>query len=295
NPHQALKDNVIIDSGYSRHMTGNISYLSNFEEINEGYVAFGGNPKGGKITGKDNLKKLKGKVVVDEAVISHPIDPEMLKVDVAPLAPKLQNNRTSHSDYLKHTQKETTSLKEIVEHERSLNPLNTSLDYACCPNCSLLFGLRLLQAHDQRSLSDNGTEFVNQTLRKYYDQVGISHETYVARSPQQNGVVERRNRMLIEAARTIVDHPAPKIIAPITEVVAPEPVESTGSPSSTTVDQDAPPAIFTRLQLHEQALFCNYDAFLTSVEPKTYKDALTQSSWIEAMKEELNEFERLEV
>nr|GFA96803.1 copia protein [Tanacetum cinerariifolium] len=53
--------------------------------------------------------------------------------------------------------------------------------------------------------------------------------------------------------------------------------------------------ISTRLQLHEQALFCYNDAFLTSVEPKTYKDALTQSCWIEAMQEELNEFERLEV
>nr|GEW86308.1 retrovirus-related Pol polyprotein from transposon TNT 1-94 [Tanacetum cinerariifolium] len=49
------------------------------------------------------------------------------------------------------------------------------------------------------------------------------------------------------------------------------------------------------LQLYEQALFCYYDAFFTSVEPKTYKDALTQSCWIEAMQEELNEFERLEV
>ncbi|GJU73588.1 retrovirus-related pol polyprotein from transposon TNT 1-94 [Tanacetum coccineum] len=53
--------------------------------------------------------------------------------------------------------------------------------------------------------------------------------------------------------------------------------------------------VSTRLQLHEQALFCYYDAFLTDVEPKTYKDALTQSCWIEAMQEELNEFERLEV
>nr|GEV89725.1 retrovirus-related Pol polyprotein from transposon TNT 1-94 [Tanacetum cinerariifolium] len=50
-----------------------------------------------------------------------------------------------------------------------------------------------------------------------------------------------------------------------------------------------------RLQLYEQALFCYYDAFLTLVEPKTYKDALTQSCWIEAMQEELNDFERLEV
>ncbi|GJV76690.1 retrovirus-related pol polyprotein from transposon TNT 1-94 [Tanacetum coccineum] len=209
------------------------------------------------------------------------------------------------------------------------------------------------------------------TLREYYEKVGISHETSVARSPQQNGVVERRNRTLIEAARTMliyakallflwaeavatacytqnrsiirlrhgktpyellhdklpdlsffhvfgalcyptndsenldfdeltvmasehsssgpalyemtpatislelvptpppstpfvpplrtdwdllfqplfdellnppssVDHPAPKFIAPIAEVVAPEPAASTGSPSSTTVDQDAP-------------------------------------------------------
>nr|GFD47758.1 integrase, catalytic region, zinc finger, CCHC-type, peptidase aspartic, catalytic [Tanacetum cinerariifolium] len=53
--------------------------------------------------------------------------------------------------------------------------------------------------------------------------------------------------------------------------------------------------VSTRLQLHEQSLFCYYDAFLSSVEPKTYKDALTQSCWIEAMQEELNEFERLEV
>ncbi|GJS31695.1 retrovirus-related pol polyprotein from transposon TNT 1-94 [Tanacetum coccineum] len=58
-----------------------------------------------------------------------------------------------------------------------------------------------------------------------------------------------------------------------------------------------PPSIpaSTDYQLHEQALFCYYNAFLTSVEPKNYKDALTQACWIEAMQEELNEFERLEV
>ncbi|GJS42813.1 putative ribonuclease H-like domain-containing protein [Tanacetum coccineum] len=56
----------------------------------------------------------------------------------------------------------------------------------------------------RRIRTDNGTEFVNQTLREYYEKVGISHETYVARSPQQNGVVERRNRTLIEAARTML-------------------------------------------------------------------------------------------
>ncbi|GKE19383.1 retrovirus-related pol polyprotein from transposon TNT 1-94 [Tanacetum coccineum] len=56
----------------------------------------------------------------------------------------------------------------------------------------------------RRIRTDDGTEFVNQTLREYYDMVGISYETFVARSPQQNGVVERLNRMLIEAARTML-------------------------------------------------------------------------------------------
>ncbi|GJT93464.1 retrovirus-related pol polyprotein from transposon TNT 1-94 [Tanacetum coccineum] len=320
----------------------------------------------------------------------------------------------------------------------------------------------------------NGTEFVNQTLREYYEKVGIFHETSVACSPQQNGVVKRRNRSLVEPASTMLiyakaplflwaeavatacytqnrsiirlrhgktpyvllhdklpdlsffhvfgalcypmndsenlgklqpkadidfdeltamafEHsssgptlhemtPAtitPEVVALIDEVAAPEPAVSTSSPSSTTVDQDAPSPsnsqttidtqppfipndieednhdikvahmgndpyfgipipevsfdqssssdsihtivhpdhqisehnnkwtkdhpleniicelarpISTRLQLHEQALFCYYDAFLTAVEPKTYKDALTQACWIEAMQEELNEF-----
>nr|GEV11780.1 ribonuclease H-like domain-containing protein [Tanacetum cinerariifolium] len=56
NLQQAKKDKGVIDRGYSRHMTGNITYLSDFEEINGGYVAFAGNPKGGKITGKCKIK-----------------------------------------------------------------------------------------------------------------------------------------------------------------------------------------------------------------------------------------------
>nr|GFA93439.1 retrovirus-related Pol polyprotein from transposon TNT 1-94 [Tanacetum cinerariifolium] len=56
----------------------------------------------------------------------------------------------------------------------------------------------------RRIRTDNGTEFVNQTLRDYYEEVGISHETSIARSPQQNGVVKRRNRTLIEVARTML-------------------------------------------------------------------------------------------
>ncbi|GJX32051.1 retrovirus-related pol polyprotein from transposon TNT 1-94 [Tanacetum coccineum] len=199
-----------------------------------------------------------------------------------------------------------------------------------------------LQMPVRRIRTDNGTEFVNQI---YYENVGISHETYVARSPQQNGVVERRNHTLIEAAHIMLIYAKALLFLwaeavatacytqnrSIIRLVTPEPAASTSSSSSTTIDQDAPspnviPTIMytsapnskhvtkwtkdhpldniigelerpvsIRLQLHEQTLFCYYDAFLTSVEPKNYKDALTQACWIEAMQEELNEFERLEV
>nr|GFA57881.1 retrovirus-related Pol polyprotein from transposon TNT 1-94 [Tanacetum cinerariifolium] len=52
--------------------------------------------------------------------------------------------------------------------------------------------------------TDNGTEFVNLTMNKYYERLGIFHQKSVPRTPQQNGVVERRNRTLVEAARTML-------------------------------------------------------------------------------------------
>ncbi|GJZ33819.1 putative ribonuclease H-like domain-containing protein [Tanacetum coccineum] len=52
----AQGDLRVIDSGCSRHMTWNMSYLTDYEEIDGGYVAFGGNTKGGKITGKRTIK-----------------------------------------------------------------------------------------------------------------------------------------------------------------------------------------------------------------------------------------------
>ncbi|GKC75005.1 retrovirus-related pol polyprotein from transposon TNT 1-94 [Tanacetum coccineum] len=50
--------------------------------------------------------------------------------------------------------------------------------------------------------TDNGTEFVNQVLTEFYESVGISYQKSVSRTPQQNDVVERRNRTLMEVART---------------------------------------------------------------------------------------------
>nr|GFD18662.1 retrovirus-related Pol polyprotein from transposon TNT 1-94 [Tanacetum cinerariifolium] len=88
-------------------------------------------------------------------------------------------------------------------------------------------------------------------------------------SPQAN--VQPNNPITYPNSKWTKDHPLNHIIGPLSRLVS------------------------TRLQLHEQALFCYYDAFLTSVEPKTYKEVLNQACWIEAMQEEIHEFERLEV
>ncbi|GJS63425.1 retrovirus-related pol polyprotein from transposon TNT 1-94 [Tanacetum coccineum] len=79
---------------------------------------------------KNDLRKLKGKDLADNAVTQHTINPEMLKTDVEYLNPRLLNNRSIHSNYIKYTQEEDAILREIVEQGKSQNPLNTSLDSA---------------------------------------------------------------------------------------------------------------------------------------------------------------------
>nr|GEV48458.1 retrovirus-related Pol polyprotein from transposon TNT 1-94 [Tanacetum cinerariifolium] len=235
----------------------------------------------------------------------------MLNVDVEPLNSKLLNNMSAHSDYLKHTQEEAVILRKIVEQGKSQNPLNAYLDSACYPNCSLVFGLWLL--HAMTGNRSQFTNFVNKILGTV--KFGNDHMTKILGSgptlhemtsatislrlvpntpPSTPFVPPSRSdwdilfQPLFDELLTpppSVDYLAPKVIALIAEV---------DHPLENIIDQLARP-VSIRLQLHEQARFCYYDAFLTSVKPKTYKDALTQSCWIEAMQEELNEFERLGV
>ncbi|GKE46643.1 hypothetical protein Tco_1477901 [Tanacetum coccineum] len=71
---------------------------------------------------KDDLRKLKGK---------HPSDPEMLKIDMEPITPKLLNQRTAHSAYIKHTHEEAAVLRDLVDHIKANYPLDHTLDSAC--------------------------------------------------------------------------------------------------------------------------------------------------------------------
>ncbi|GJY12107.1 hypothetical protein Tco_0381416 [Tanacetum coccineum] len=82
---------------------------------------------------KDNLRKLKGKDIVNNtAQISKAttIAPGMFKIDLEPLAPKLLRNRNAHIDYLKHTQENVDILRDLVEYARALRPLDSDLDSA---------------------------------------------------------------------------------------------------------------------------------------------------------------------
>ncbi|GJR55297.1 retrovirus-related pol polyprotein from transposon TNT 1-94 [Tanacetum coccineum] len=126
-----------------------------------------------------------------------------------------------------------------------------------------------------RIRTDNGTEFVNQTLREYYEKVGISHETSVARMKLQLFYQffkdDPKDNHDIEVAHMGNDL---YFGIPIPEVT-----------SDQTSSSDV---IHTIVPLDHQVSEHN-------IEPKNYKDALTQACWIEAMQEELHEYEHLEV
>ncbi|GJY13675.1 retrovirus-related pol polyprotein from transposon TNT 1-94, partial [Tanacetum coccineum] len=155
---------------------------------------------------------------------------------------------------------------------------------------------------------DNGTDFINQTLRDYYEQVGISYETSVAHTPQQNGVVERRNHTLLEAARTMLIYAKDPLFLWAEAVVTAcytqnrSIIKRRHRKTPYELLHDRKPDL-SYLHIFGALCYPNNDseslgklqAKLDIVEPKTYKDALTHSCWIAEMQEELNEFERLEV
>ncbi|GKE02806.1 retrovirus-related pol polyprotein from transposon TNT 1-94 [Tanacetum coccineum] len=87
----------------------------------------------------------------------------------------------------------------------------------------------------------------------------------------------------------------PKVVSRVLPTVALVNNNTTGTPSLTSIDQDASLAISTRRQLQTDAMWCFFDAFLTLIEPKNFKEALLESSWIDAMQEKIHEFKRLQV
>nr|GEZ95286.1 putative ribonuclease H-like domain-containing protein [Tanacetum cinerariifolium] len=128
----------------------NRSYLTDCEEINGGFVSFGGNSKRGKINGKDFK-------LTDESHV-------LLKV------PRKDNMYS-------------VDLKNIVPQGGIENLIDLRVKVIRC---------------------ENRTEFKNKVMNQFCEMKGIKREFSVVRTPQQNRVVERKSRTLIEAARTML-------------------------------------------------------------------------------------------
>ncbi|GKA35282.1 putative ribonuclease H-like domain-containing protein [Tanacetum coccineum] len=148
NPQQKeYKEKGVIDSGCSRHMTGNKCYLSEYEDFNGGFISFGDGK--GRISRKGKIKT--GTLDFDNV-------------------------------FFLATKDEISGILNTF-----ITKIENQLDYK----------VKFIR-------SDNGTEFKNSVMNQFCKMKGIRREFSVARTPRQNGVAERKNRTLIEAARTML-------------------------------------------------------------------------------------------
>ncbi|GJY01972.1 putative ribonuclease H-like domain-containing protein [Tanacetum coccineum] len=238
--HPQQEDQGYVGSGCSRHMTRNMSYLSDFKEFDGGYVTFGGEAKGGKITGKGTLKT---------GLIKVPRKNNMYSVDMKNIVPKesltclvakatldelmLWHKRLGHVNF-------KTINKLVKENLVRGLPIKRFENDQTCVAClkgkqhkasfvtddySKFTWVFFLASKNETSgifksfiteienlvdkkvkiiRSDNGTEFKKKVMSEFCEKKGIKREFSIARTPQQNGVAERRNRTLIEAAKTML-------------------------------------------------------------------------------------------
>ncbi|GKA16333.1 putative ribonuclease H-like domain-containing protein [Tanacetum coccineum] len=143
---QEYKEKGVIDSGFSRHMTGNKCYLDEYEDYDGGFVSFG-----------DGKGRISGKVVTDDF------------------------SRFSWV-FILATKDETSRILKTF-----ITEIENQLDHK----------VKVIR-------SDNGTEFKNSIMNQFCEIKGIKREFSVAKTPQQNGVAERKNRTLVETARTML-------------------------------------------------------------------------------------------
>ncbi|GJT86559.1 putative ribonuclease H-like domain-containing protein [Tanacetum coccineum] len=181
-----------IDSGFSRHMTGNMSYLTNYEEIDGGYVAFEGNPKGGKITRKCTIKtsNLDFENLSDESQVLLRVTRKnnMYSVDLKNIVPK---------GGLTFLFAKSISDESKLWHRR-LGHLNFK-------TMNKLVKGNLVRGLPSKLFENDQTCVACQKGKQHRASWNFETIYCIARTPQQNRVAERRNRTLIEAARTMLD------------------------------------------------------------------------------------------
>nr|GEU74988.1 hypothetical protein [Tanacetum cinerariifolium] len=246
-PHDNIDDKGYWDSGCSRHMTGNISYLFEYEPFNRGYVSFC--HERGKITGKGSIKT-DFNLVDDKHVLLRTLrQHNMYTIDLTNVVPHknltcLIAKALVDESMLWHKRLGYLNFKTMNKFIRSNlvkgSPSKSFENDHSCVAClkgkhhkasfvtddfSRFSWTFFLKSNNESSRilrnfitkienlkdikvkiikSDNGGEFMNKEMDEFCSKKGIKREFSNARTPQQNGVAERRNQTLIEAARTML-------------------------------------------------------------------------------------------
>nr|GEW28935.1 hypothetical protein [Tanacetum cinerariifolium] len=198
----------IIDSGCSKQMTRNLKLLTNFVEKFMGTVKFG-NDQIAPILGYGDLHRRLSHLNFDTINL-------LSKNNIVIGLPKVKfiKDHLCSSCELGKAKRKSFLTKTTPSSKRRLQLLHTDL---CGPTLVESFNgkkyvlvivddySRYTWTHFLRTVrTDKGTEFLNKALHAYFAVEGINHQTSVARTPEQNGVVKRRNRTLVEAARTML-------------------------------------------------------------------------------------------
>ncbi|GJT31508.1 ribonuclease H-like domain-containing protein [Tanacetum coccineum] len=217
NPQRALKNKGFVDSGCFRHMTGNKAYLAEYQDYNCGPVAFGGSK--GYITGKAKIKTrklyfedvcfMKELQLFNLFSVSQMCDKKnkVLFTDTKSLVLSFDFKLPDENQVLLRIPRQNNmysfNLENIVPSRGLVcliakatvdksNKWHRRLGHVNFKNLNKLVNGNLVR------------EFKNKDIIEFYMSKGIKREYSNARTPQQNGVVERKNRTLIEAARTML-------------------------------------------------------------------------------------------
>ncbi|GJX45322.1 putative ribonuclease H-like domain-containing protein [Tanacetum coccineum] len=220
NPQYTLQDQGIFDSGCSRHMTGNKSFLTDYQEIDGRFVAFGGSPKGGKITGKGKIrtgkldfkdvyfvKELKFNLFSVLQMCDKKNSVLFTKTECLVLSPdfKLLDESQVLLKVSRQNNMYSFNLKNVVPSGGLVGFFFATKDETSGILKTFITGIENQINHNVKIIiCDNGTEFKNNDMNQFCRIKGIKREFSVAKTLQQNGVAKRTNRTLIKAAKTML-------------------------------------------------------------------------------------------
>ncbi|GJT12735.1 ribonuclease H-like domain-containing protein [Tanacetum coccineum] len=192
-PHRALQNKGIVDSGCSRHMTGNKAYLAEYQDFNGGPVAFGGSK--GYITGKGKIKT--GKLDFEDVCFVKELQHFNL-FSVSQMCDKKNKVLFTDSECLVLSPefKLPDANQVLLRIPRQNNMYSFNLE-----NIVPSGGLACLIV---KATIDESNKWHRRDFIEFCGSKGIKREYSNARTPQQNGVAKRKNMTLIEAARTML-------------------------------------------------------------------------------------------